>query len=202
VDLEDVLDSLADHRTDQVVIATMSAGVYWPSRSRSDRDLAYYAPMGSASSVGLGLALARPDVRVIVLDGDGSLLMNLGSLVTIGSWQPANLTHIVLDNGRYAVTGGQPTPTSKGSRLARLAEAAGVPTVLEIDDGEVWEHAVEGLVNGPGCRFAVVKVASQYDRATVAELLAQPAALARHTGAGYWTLRASLGVPDPAASAG
>ena len=88
MDLEDVLNVLARHWTDEAVIATMSSCVYWPSRSASDRDLAYYAPMGSASAVGLGLALARPDIRAIVLDGDGSVLMNLGSLVTIGAWQP------------------------------------------------------------------------------------------------------------------
>ena len=79
--------------------------------------------MGLASSIGLGLALARPDVRVFVLDGDGSLLMNLGSLATIGLLHPPNLVVIVMDNEEYATTGGQPTPTAYGADLDAAARA-------------------------------------------------------------------------------
>src|SRR5436305_13524905 len=82
-----------------------------------DRPANFYTwgSMGMASSIGLGLALARPDLRVFVVDGDGSLLMNLGSLATIGLLQPSNLVVIVMDNGEYATTGGQPTPTAHGA---------------------------------------------------------------------------------------
>ena len=85
-----------------------------------------WGSMGLASSVGLGLALARPDLRVFVLDGDGSLLMNLGSLATIGLLQPANLVVVVMDNEEYATTGGQPTPTAHGADLEAAARAMGI----------------------------------------------------------------------------
>src|SRR6266850_4420736 len=84
-----------------------------------DRPQNFYTwgSMGLASSIGLGLALARPELRVFVLDGDGSLLMNLGSLATIGFLRPANLVLVVMDNETYATTGGQPTPTAGCARL-------------------------------------------------------------------------------------
>jgi thiamine pyrophosphate-dependent acetolactate synthase large subunit-like protein len=93
-----------------------------------DRPQNFYTwgSMGLASSIGLGLALARPDVPVFVLDGDGSLLMNLGSLATIGLLAPANLVLVVMDNEEYATTGGQKTPTAHGADLAAAARAMGV----------------------------------------------------------------------------
>jgi thiamine pyrophosphate-dependent acetolactate synthase large subunit-like protein len=93
-----------------------------------DRPQNFYTwgSMGLASSVGLGLALARPDLRVFVLDGDGSLLMNLGSLATIGLLRPSNLVVIVMDNEEYATTGGQPTPTRHGADLEAAARAMGI----------------------------------------------------------------------------
>jgi thiamine pyrophosphate-dependent acetolactate synthase large subunit-like protein len=93
-----------------------------------DRHQNFYTwgSMGLASSIGLGLALARPDLRVFVLDGDGSLLMNLGSLATIGLLAPANFVLVVMDNEEYATTGGQKTPTAHGADLAAAARAMGV----------------------------------------------------------------------------
>jgi thiamine pyrophosphate-dependent acetolactate synthase large subunit-like protein len=90
-----------------------------------DRPQNFYTwgSMGVASSIGLGLALARPDQRVFVIDGDGSLLMNLGSLATIGLMQPANLVLVVVDNEAYATTGGQTTPTAVGADLEAAARA-------------------------------------------------------------------------------
>jgi thiamine pyrophosphate-dependent acetolactate synthase large subunit-like protein len=87
------------------------------------RNFYMWGSMGMASSIGLGLASARPDLRVIVLDGDGSLLMNLGSLATIGLVHPPNLTLVVMDNEEYATTGGQPTPTAHGADLDAAARA-------------------------------------------------------------------------------
>ena len=91
-----------------------------------DRPQNFYTwgSMGLASSVGLGLALARPDLQVIVLDGDGSLLMNLGSLATIGLLRSPNLVVVVMDNEEYATTGGQATPTAHGADLEAAARAA------------------------------------------------------------------------------
>jgi sulfopyruvate decarboxylase subunit beta len=96
-----------------------------------DRPQNFYTwgSMGVASSIGLGLALANRDVRVFVVDGDGSLLMNLGSLATIGLLQPPNLVVVVMDNEAYATTGGQPTPTARGADLAAAARAMRVDAV-------------------------------------------------------------------------
>jgi sulfopyruvate decarboxylase subunit beta len=93
--------------------------------------------MGLASSMGLGIALTRPELTVIVLDGDGSILMNLGGLTTLARYRPANLLHIVFDNESLLSVGGFPTATSTGSDLAAIAAASGVPrtaTVRTIDE--------------------------------------------------------------------
>ena len=93
--------------------------------------------MGIASSLGLGIALSRPDLKVAVLDGDGSLLMNLGGLTTLARYRPRNLVHVVFDNESLLSVGGFPTATSTGSDLAAIAKGAGVPrtaTVTTLDE--------------------------------------------------------------------
>ena len=93
--------------------------------------------MGLASSLGLGIALSRPELQVVVFDGDGSLLMNLGGLTTLARYRPRNLVHVVFDNESLLSVGGFPTATSTGSDLAGIAAAAGVPhtaTVRTLDD--------------------------------------------------------------------
>jgi len=104
-----------------------------------DRDTYFYTwgSMGLASSIGLGLAMARPDRRVVVIDGDGSLLMNLGSLATIGWVSPANLALIVVDNRLYGTTGGQESATAHGADLEAAARALGISrcvTARTLDD--------------------------------------------------------------------
>ncbi len=93
--------------------------------------------MGLASSMGLGIALSRPELKVVVLDGDGSLLMNLGGLTTLARYRPRNLTHVVFDNESLLSVGGFPTATATGSDLAGIAAAAGIPrssTVRTVDE--------------------------------------------------------------------
>ena len=122
-----------------------------------DRPQNFYTwgSMGLASSIGLGLALARPDVRVIVLDGDGSLLMNLGSLATIGLLRPANLIVVVMDNQEYATTGGQPTPTAHGADLEAAARAMGIQASVTVrSEAELRQ----GLTSASGPVFIVAKV--------------------------------------------
>jgi thiamine pyrophosphate-dependent acetolactate synthase large subunit-like protein len=121
-----------------------------------DRPQHFYTwgSMGLASSIGLGLALARPDLRVIVLDGDGSLLMNLGSLATIGLLRPNNLIVIVMDNEEYATTGGQPTPTAHGADLAGAARAMGIAGATTVRS----EGELRGALNTPGPIFIAAKV--------------------------------------------
>src|SRR5213596_1342473 len=89
--------------------------------------------MGLASSMGLGIALSLPQQKVVVIDGDGSLLMNLGTLSTLARYKPANLLHIVFDNESLLSVGGFPTATSTGTDLAGIARASGVPCVTEAD---------------------------------------------------------------------
>jgi sulfopyruvate decarboxylase subunit beta len=83
--------------------------------------------MGLASSLGLGIALCRPELQVIVLDGDGSVLMNLGGLTTLARYRPRNMVHVVFDNESLLSVGGFPTATSTGSDIAAMARGAGVP---------------------------------------------------------------------------
>ncbi|HEX6551248.1 MAG TPA: thiamine pyrophosphate-dependent enzyme [Ktedonobacteraceae bacterium] len=97
--------------------------------------------MGLASSMGLGIAMVMPQHKVIVIDGDGSLLMNLGTLSTMARYKPGNLLHIVFDNESLLSVGGFPTATSTGTDLAGIARASGVPNVLEAD-------TIEGLTTG------------------------------------------------------
>ncbi|WP_094226771.1 sulfopyruvate decarboxylase subunit beta [Methanolobus psychrotolerans] len=89
--------------------------------------------MGLASSIGLGLALSRPDKKVITIEGDGSILMNMGTLATIASQEPGNYLLVIIDNGAYGSTGNQPTATSKGTDLAAVAKGAGNKRVYEAD---------------------------------------------------------------------
>jgi len=115
---------VVDQAAEGAIIASLGHPTY-DLFAAGDRLRNFYTwgSMGLASSIGLGLALARPDVRVFVLDGDGSLLMNLGSLATIGLLQPANFVLVVMDNEQYATTGGQQTPTALGADLAAAARA-------------------------------------------------------------------------------
>ena len=118
---------------DAPIIASLGHPAY-DLFAAGDRPQNFYTwgSMGLASSIGLGLALAQPDVRVIVLDGDGSLLMNLGSLATIGLLRPANLVVVVMDNQEYATTGGQPTPTAHGADLDAAARAMGIAATATV----------------------------------------------------------------------
>ena len=98
--------------------------------------------MGLASSMGLGIALAMPQHKVIVIDGDGSLLMNLGTLSTMARYKPENLLHIVFDNESLLSVGGFPTATATGTDLAGIAKASGIPAVVEADTLEQLKTCV------------------------------------------------------------
>ena len=126
-----------------------------------DRPANFYTwgSMGLASSLGLGLAMARPDVRVFVLDGDGSLLMNLGSLATIGWVQPINLILIVWDNGEYGTTGGQETATAHGADLEAASRSMGATTTMTVRTVAELEAGVARARTEAGPWVIVAKVA-------------------------------------------
>ena len=128
---------------DAAIVASLGHPAY-DLFAAGDRPRNFYTwgSMGLASSIGLGIALAKPDVRVVVIDGDGSLLMNLGSLATIGLVRPRNLTVIVMDNEEYATTGGQPTPTSSGADLEAAARAMRVEATATVRTGQQLRDAI------------------------------------------------------------
>jgi len=157
------LETISKHRTNEVVITTMSSSRSWPEFSqRPDLDLPLRGCMGKASSLGLGVALARPDRRVVVLDGDGSLLMNLGSLVTVAGKAPTNLVHVVLEGNSYDTSGGQPTPGEGRVDLAGLAKAAGYRTAVSIEENADLERQWPDLVNAEGPIFVRLHVPSMW----------------------------------------
>jgi thiamine pyrophosphate-dependent acetolactate synthase large subunit-like protein len=106
--------------------------------------------MGLASSMGLGLAMARPHQKVIILDGDGALLMNLNSLPTAAARAPENLVHVIWDNRQFELTGGQPTHTAVCADLAALARGAGFTHVTAVDTQPAFEAAFSQALQGPG----------------------------------------------------
>jgi thiamine pyrophosphate-dependent acetolactate synthase large subunit-like protein len=158
------LEALHAVRTDQVVLTNMSAGREWQAISRHELDFCHVpACMGHTSAIGLGLALAQPRREIIVLNGDGSMLMSLGNLVTIAAARPANYTMILIDNGVYEVTGRQRTP---GERVdfAGLASVAGFPTVIKYDELTVWRAAAAELMNKPGPRLIHLLIEPMWEK--------------------------------------
>ncbi|MSR07631.1 MAG: hypothetical protein EXR93_11280 [Gemmatimonadetes bacterium] len=145
--------------TDQPVVASLGHPAY-DLFEAGDRPENFYTwgSMGLASSIGLGLAMAQPERRVVVLDGDGSLLMNLGSLATIATAAPPNLVVIVWDNELYGTTGGQPTATATGADLARAAQALGIPEVVTVREAKTFDKAVRRALADPGPWVIVAKV--------------------------------------------
>ncbi len=158
------LEVLAALRRDEVVITTMGAAREWPRLSQHPLDFHYIpSAMGEAPALGLGLALAQPDREVIVLNGDGCMLMNLGALVTIVASGAQNLTLFVLDNGIYEVTGGQQTAAAQASTHARLdfealARAAGFSSAGSFSSLDDWRREAPAVLRTPGPRFCVLKV--------------------------------------------
>ena len=159
-------------RADAVIIPTMNAGNVrfgLPSvTTNQNLDLPISGAMGKASNVGLGVALARPDRKVFVLDGDGSLLMNLGALVTTSTKQPKNFYHFLFNNGVYAVTGGQPIPGSDGvSNWEELAKGAGYAAVFSYDNLEDFTNGIDEVLAAEGPVFVHLSVEPEIENTPV-----------------------------------
>jgi sulfopyruvate decarboxylase subunit beta len=149
--------ALARHVTDEVVVATYSSAVDW--LALGERALNYFSvgAMGLDSSHALGLALGRPDKRIICLQGDGSLLMNLGCLVTIAAAAPKNLVHMVVQNGTYEANGSHPIPNTK-VEFAAMARAAGYAHVHEFSELANFEQQAAHVLKQDGPVFATLHV--------------------------------------------
>jgi sulfopyruvate decarboxylase subunit beta len=126
--------------------------------------------MGLASSMGLGIALSRPELKIIVLDGDGSILMNLGSLTTLARYRPKNLLHVVFDNESLLSVGGFPTATSTGSDIAGIAAAAGVPRTATVRDLDSFAAAFDAAMETNELTTLVAKVEAVGPKAFVTDL--------------------------------
>jgi sulfopyruvate decarboxylase subunit beta len=162
----DALEVIAAHRGDRVIIPTMSSVGCWPALSDTPLDFAYMpSSMGQGASFGLGLALARPGLGVVVLSGDGSLLMNLGCLVTIAQ-HPADLWLIVLDNGLYEVTGGQSVVGAGKTDYAGLARAAGISRVYSFGEIAKWRNDAANVFVGSGPVFIWLQVEGRLGQRT------------------------------------
>src|SRR5581483_7817500 len=140
----DALDAIYPDLKDHIVVTIMGA-VAAELYTLGHRHNFFYLEhaMGLASSMGLGIELAMPEQKVIVIDGDGSLLMNLGTLSTMARYQPSNLLHIVFDNESLLSVGGFPTATSTGTDLAGIARSSGIPRVMEAHTPQALKDAVE-----------------------------------------------------------
>jgi thiamine pyrophosphate-dependent acetolactate synthase large subunit-like protein len=160
------LEVLATHRGGRVVVTTMSAVGLWPALSDGPLDFAYIpSSMSQAPALGLGLALARPGRGVVVVNGDGCMLMSLGSLVTLAA-NPADIYLLILDNALYEVTGGQPTAGSGRVDFAALARAAGIARVYAFDSLDAWKARAAEALAGPGPVVVWLKVEGKHGQGT------------------------------------
>lgn len=155
----DAMRAIYNHLEDCVVVTIMGA-VAAELQSLGHRPNFFYLQhaMGLASSMGLGIALSRPELRVVVFDGDGSILMNLGGLTTLARYRPKNLIHIVFDNESLLSVGGFPTATSTGSDIAGIAAAAGIPRTQRVSEIDEFVSAFELAIEQPELTTIVAKV--------------------------------------------
>jgi len=157
--LNDALAILTPHLRDEVCVCSngyMSRAAY----GARDSTASFYmiGSMGLASSIGLGIAMARPDRRVIVFDGDGNVLMNMGTLATIAVAAPANLVHLCFDNAAHASTGGQPTISDRVA-LDAMARAAGYRWTGRVETPDALRAAAPDVLSVPGPAFLLVRTA-------------------------------------------
>jgi sulfopyruvate decarboxylase subunit beta len=151
---EEVLKAIAAARGNAIVVPTMTTGPAWRDLAPNDLSVGCVGFMGGASSLGLGMALARPDRRVIVLDGDGSLLMQLGSLATIAGAAPRNLLHLLFKNGVYHTSGAQGIPGGLTVDFVMMAKGAGYRMTLAIHELEDFKRRLPELLKAEGPVFA------------------------------------------------
>ena len=155
----EAVKAISDIRSSEVVVATMTANRYWESVSQNqEMDLPIFGAMGKASSVALGLALSQPNKKIVVLDGDGSLLMNLGSLVTVAGMEPKNFLHFVFEDGAYWTTGGQPIPGNGKFNLSAMANDAGYKSSHSVEDLETLVSELPSLMRQDGPIFVSIKI--------------------------------------------
>jgi sulfopyruvate decarboxylase subunit beta len=167
----EALNAIYDRLQDRIVITIMGA-VAAELQSIGHRPNFFYLQhaMGLASSMGLGIALSKPDRQVIVFDGDGSILMNLGGLTTLARYRPRNLVHVIFDNESLLSVGGFPTATATGTDLAGIAAAAGIPRTGTVTTIDAFTHAFDQAVGAGDLTTIVAKVEAVGPAAFVTDL--------------------------------
>ena len=147
-------------RLEDHVVVTIMGAVAAELQSIGHRPNFFYLQhaMGLASSLGLGIALTRPERQVVVFDGDGSILMNLGGLTTLARYRPRNLVHVVFDNESLLSVGGFPTATSTGSDIAAIAAAAGIPRTATVRTLDEFTRAFDEAIGARDLTTIVAKV--------------------------------------------
>jgi thiamine pyrophosphate-dependent acetolactate synthase large subunit-like protein len=157
-----VVSALLKARKDAIVVGGLGASTYdIAAAGDHDRNFYLWGAMGGAVMIGLGVALAQPELPVVVITGDGEMLMGMGSLATVGLQQPKNLTIIVLDNEVYGETGGQASHTGTNTDLVAVAKACGIRdarSVATMAEIEVFAGSMQDVAAGP--RFASIKIDS------------------------------------------
>ena len=155
---DEMLKAFVKQRKDEIVVAVYTAAQELTHIAPNDLNYTFVGAMGQGSSHALGLALGRPDKKVVVFDGDGSLLMNLGSLVTIADQAPKNFVHCLCENGCYETNGSVLTPRSGQIRFAELAKTAGYKRTYELSDLAEWEQKLPEILKEDGPIFVTLKV--------------------------------------------
>lgn len=157
----DCLISLAPMLRDDLVVTNVArSGFEWHAAHPSEGNI-YTMAMGLVTPVCLGLALALPNRRVIAIDGDGSILLNLGALTTVANAGPPNLVIMVFDNESYASTGGLPTATAGATDLATIAQGAGIRAVRTVRTVDEFTESAKASLEGGGPWFIVAKVSGE-----------------------------------------
>lgn len=162
----EALEVVAARRGGRVVITTMGSVGLWPAISDTERDFHYLpSSMGQGVPLGLGLCLAKPGLGVVVLTGDGGLLMNLGCLVTAAQFE-VPLAVVLIDNGLYEVTGGQDVAGARRTDFSAIASGAGFRAVKRFEDLAEWRSGAEEMLSATSPSFSWLSIAGERGKAT------------------------------------
>jgi thiamine pyrophosphate-dependent acetolactate synthase large subunit-like protein len=163
MDRRQVMRTIVAKRADALIVTGLGSTTYDAGTVDHPNTFCLWGGMGAAAMVGLGLALAQPDRRVLVMTGDGEMLMGIGAFATIGAQRPGNLAIAVLDNEHYSETGMQATHTQRGVSLAGLAQACGFAGVQTVYTEAELDAVIPSLFGSEGPFFAAIKINTQRD---------------------------------------
>lgn len=161
MDRREAVAAILAARGDALVVTGLGSTTYDAGTADHPNTFYLWGAMGAAAMTGLGLALAQPERRVVVLTGDGEMLMGFGAFATIGVKRPPNLALVVIDNEHYSETGMQPTHTHRGVSMAAVASACSFARADTVRTEEELENAIPAIFSAPGPIFMAVKVNTQ-----------------------------------------